>query len=64
MVADHRQVSIRPLADVLDGYADLAQSKWLAWRNRQALHTTPEQFADLLDQVITFADPLLQPLTN
>ncbi|WP_419915772.1 nucleotidyl transferase AbiEii/AbiGii toxin family protein [Candidatus Poriferisodalis sp.] len=64
MVADHRQVSIRPLADVLDGYADLAQSRWSAWRNRQALHTTPEQFADLLDQVITFADPLLQPLTD
>lgn len=64
MVADHRQVSIRPLADVLDGYADLAQSRWSAWRNRQARHTTPEQFADLLNQVITFADPLLQPLTN
>jgi len=63
MVADHRQVSIRPLANVLDGYAELAQSRWSAWRNRQALHTTPEQFADLLDQVITFADPLLQPLT-
>ena len=64
MVADHRRVSIRPLANVLDGYADLAQSRWSAWRNRQALHTTPEQFADLLDQVITFADPLLQPLTD
>ena len=64
MVAGHRQVSIRPLADVLDGYADLAQSRWSAWRNRQALHSTPEQFADLLDQVITFADPLLQPLTD
>lgn len=64
MVADHRHVSIRPLANVLDGYAGLAQSRWSAWRNRQALHTTPEQFADLLDQVITFADPLLQPLTD
>ncbi|MXV86124.1 MAG: nucleotidyl transferase AbiEii/AbiGii toxin family protein [Acidimicrobiales bacterium] len=64
MVADHRQVSIRPLANVLDGYADLAQSRWSAWRNRQALHATPEQFADLLDQIITFADPLLQPLTD
>ncbi|MDE0135947.1 MAG: nucleotidyl transferase AbiEii/AbiGii toxin family protein [Acidimicrobiaceae bacterium] len=64
MVADHRQVSIRPLANVLDGYADLAQSRWSAWRNRQALHTTPEQFADLIDQVISFADPLLQPLTD
>ncbi|MDE0496554.1 MAG: nucleotidyl transferase AbiEii/AbiGii toxin family protein [Acidimicrobiaceae bacterium] len=64
MVADHRQVSIRPLSNVLDGYADLAQSRWSAWRNRQALHTTPEQFADLIDQVITFADPLLQPLTD
>ncbi len=64
MVADHRQVSIRPLADVLDGYADLAQSRWSAWRNRQALHSTPEQFADLLNQVITFADPLLQPFTD
>lgn len=64
MVADHRQVSIRPLSNVLDGYADLAQSRWSAWRNRQALHTTPEQFDDLLDQVISFADPLLQPLTD
>ncbi len=64
MVADHRQVSIRPLADVLDGYPDLAQSKWSAWRNRQALHTTPAQFADLLDQVITFTDPLLESLSG
>lgn len=64
MVADHRQVSIRPLANVLDGYADLAQSRWSAWRNRQALHTTPEQFADLLDEVIAFVDPLLQPPTD
>ena len=62
IVADHRQVSIRPLAHVLDGYPDLAQSKWSAWRNRQALHTTPAQFADLLDQVITFTDPLLESL--
>ncbi len=64
MVADHRQVTIRPLADTLAGYADLAQSRWSAWRSRQALDTTPEQFADLLNQVISFTDPLLQPLTN
>ena len=64
MVADHRQVNIRPLADTLAGYADLAQSRWSAWRSRQALDTTPERFADLLNQVISFTDPLLQPLTN
>ena len=64
LVADHRQTGIRLLADVLDGYADLAQSRWSAWRSRQALHTSPEQLADLLEQVITFADTLLQPLTD
>lgn len=60
-VADQRNTTIHPLADVLDGYADLAQTRWAAWRRRQALHNTPEDFAELLTTVITFTDPILEP---
>ena len=63
-VADRRQVTIRPLAQILDGYADLAQAQWSGWRRRQALDTTPEAFAELLDQVVSFADPILTDLVD
>ena len=63
-VADRRQVTIRPLAQILDGYADLAQAQWSGWRRRQALDTTPEAFAELLDQVVSFADPILADLVD
>lgn len=46
---------------MLDGYADLAQSRWLAWRRPQALHDAPEDFAELLTSVTAFADPILEP---
>ena len=63
-LADRRQVTIRPLAQILDGYADLAQAQWSGWRRRQALDTTPEAFAELLDQVVSFADPILADLVD
>jgi hypothetical protein len=31
-VAHYRSASLRPLGEVLDGYADLAQSRWSQWR--------------------------------
>jgi len=31
-VAAYRRVELSPLADVLDGYAALAQARWAAWR--------------------------------
>lgn len=59
VVAEHRRVQLAPLADVLDGYAALAQGKWGAWRRKQQMLDQPEQFNDLLRAVIAFADPAL-----
>jgi hypothetical protein len=51
-------VQLQPLLEVLDGYAVIAQPKWTAWRRKQRLtDATPESFAILFDQVLTFADP-------
>ena len=58
-VAASRQVELSPLSEVLDGYAELAQSRWAAWRRKQRLNDTPESFADLLDVVVAFSDPFL-----
>lgn len=58
-VAQHRQAELIPLADVLDGYPQLAQSRWAAWRNRQGRDELPEQFGDLLAEVIAFAEPAI-----
>jgi hypothetical protein len=58
-VAQHRQAELIPLADVLDGYPQLAQSRWAGWRNRQGRDELPEQFADLLAEVIAFAEPAI-----
>lgn len=58
-VAAHRRVQLAPLADLLDGYAALAQGRWAAWRRRQQMLQLPEEFDDLLDAVIAFGDPAL-----
>jgi hypothetical protein len=63
-VAQHRATPIATLAEALDGYADLAQSKWVAWRRKQRLADTPSEFADLLTDVVTFADPILSRLKS
>lgn len=63
--ASHRQVTLHPLREVLAGYGPLAQQRWTAWRRKQRLvETTPEFFADLLEQVMAFSDPLLSSLIN
>lgn len=60
-VAAYREAGLRPLGEVLDGMAPLAQAKWMNWRRKQRLDgSTPEQFQALLDQVIRFADPALE----
>lgn len=58
-VARYRRAELIPLNDVLDGYADLAQARWAAWRRRQNRNELPTQFGDLLAEVITFAEPAL-----
>lgn len=58
-VAQYRQAELIPLSEVLQGYAELAQARWAAWRRRQDRAELPEQFADLLVDVITFAEPAI-----
>ncbi|MFV0459821.1 MAG: nucleotidyl transferase AbiEii/AbiGii toxin family protein [Actinomycetales bacterium] len=58
-VATHRNATVRPLVEVLDGYAELGQSRWERWRRRSNSDHLPEQFASVLDAVISFADPVL-----
>jgi hypothetical protein len=59
-VADHRTVTLTPLHPTLDGYPEIAQSRWRAWHVRQHLDDRlPEQFSDVLAVVSSFADQLL-----
>lgn len=58
-VAAYRQVELSPLSEALSGFAELAQSRWSAWRRKQRLNHTPESFADLLEVVTAFSDPHL-----
>ena len=61
VVASYRKVELLPLRDHLDGYGDLAQARWSAWRRRTRLDDRlPASFADVLDIVIDFADPALK----
>ncbi len=63
-VANHRYSEIEPLAKILDGYAQAAQPKYAAWRRKHRLDSTPAEFEDLLNNVINFADPILQTATD
>lgn len=56
-VAQHRGAVLAPLDDVLDGYAEIAQAKWAAWRRRNQSDHLPEQFGVVLVDVIRFAGP-------
>ncbi len=59
-VAEHREVRLRPLAQALDGYGQIGQQRWTAWRRRQRLEDRlPEQFGDVVAAVIDFADPAI-----
>lgn len=59
-VAIHRQITLTPLSELLQEYAQLAQPRWAAWRRRQRLDDRlPEPFDDLLTHVIAFTDPVL-----
>lgn len=59
-VADHRGVELFPLARVLDGFADIGQAKWDAWRRKQHLDDRlPPSFVEVLATATAFADPLL-----
>lgn len=59
-VATHRRVALQTLQSALNGFASLAQGKWVAWLRRQHLaDRLPDDFAAVLDIVVRFADPIL-----
>ena len=64
-VAAYRDAQLQPLSQILDGYADLGQRRYEAWRTRQQLQDRlPERFADLIKATILFADPLLDEVRD
>jgi hypothetical protein len=59
-VAEFRRTPLISLRDALDGYADLAETRWAAWVRRQRLlDRLPIEFAEVLSGVQRFADPIL-----
>ena len=57
-VAHHRQVELVPLVRVLDGYGEIGQARWAAWRRKQQLEERlPAQLAEVVSAVVVFADP-------
>lgn len=63
-VAQGRGAALAPLTEVLDGYAELAQTRWVAWRRRGGSDHLPEQFSGVLDAVVRFAEPPLLGQVN
>ena len=59
-VADHRRLELAGLDDALDGCAGIGQPRWAAWRSKLELtETLPLDFAEALDSLRAFADPIL-----
>jgi hypothetical protein len=57
VVAGHRGVQMKGLADLTQTYPSLAQPRWSAWRKKQLLEDVlPEQFTDVLQAVSAFLD--------
>jgi hypothetical protein len=56
-VASYRNAHVGSLRAILDGYAAVGQSQWLAWRGKQHLDDRlPAQFAHVLESVLVFTD--------
>jgi Nucleotidyl transferase AbiEii toxin, Type IV TA system len=59
-VAGYRRIQLLALAGRLDGYGDIGQERWVAWRRKQRLDDRlPERFAELVSAVVAFADPAI-----
>jgi len=59
-VAQFRGAELAPLRTALNGYAAIAQTRSRAWLRKQRLdRTIPTDFSIVLEQVVSFADPLI-----
>jgi predicted nucleotidyltransferase component of viral defense system len=60
VVAGYRHTELSGLDDALDGYAEIGQSRWAAWRKKlQLTDSLPASFGDVLRALETFAQPIL-----
>jgi len=60
VVASYRRVQFAGLDDALYGYAEVGQPRWAAWRSKLLLtDVLPSSFAEVLDSLRAFADPIL-----
>jgi nucleotidyltransferase AbiEii toxin of type IV toxin-antitoxin system len=49
-VAQHRKLTLAPLASLLVGYSELASARWVAWLRKQRLESTiPTELSAVLD---------------
>ncbi|HEX5597960.1 MAG TPA: nucleotidyl transferase AbiEii/AbiGii toxin family protein [Micromonosporaceae bacterium] len=65
LVAEYRGVSLAPLSQILDGFPALAQRRWAAWRRKNQLDDRlPQEFAQVLQRVNSFADPALTGISG
>jgi predicted nucleotidyltransferase component of viral defense system len=59
-VASYRHVALSGLDYALDGYAEIGQLRWAAWRRKlQLTDSLPSDFSDALDALRAFAGPIL-----
>lgn len=64
-VASYRHVELSGLADALDGYAEIGQPRWAAWRRKLRLtDSLPANFGDALGALQAFAEPVLSGSTG
>jgi hypothetical protein len=53
-------VTLSPLKAVLEGYEEIAQSRWLAWLRKQRLDAAiPNDFSAVLNAIEMFSDPAI-----
>lgn len=58
--ADHRDVDLEPVTDLLAPLADLRQPAWTTYIGRAGLDDqVPDQLGTVIDDIAAFADPLL-----
>lgn len=58
-VARYRDVTLEPVSRHLEGYADIGQAKWAAWRRKQGLESVS---AELLDDQVGLVAQILDPI--
>ncbi len=59
--AAHRQITLRPLSDVIETLPERRTRAYQAWRRKQSVDrdTYPTTFAEIVTSVTAFADPIL-----